>query len=485
MDLTNIFPLLPESSGFLVLAFYAILVLALTTIASRGFNKTKSGFLVANRQVGFWQGSMSVAAANIWAPAMFISCLQGYVNGLSGVIWMIIGNAFCLIIFGYFTPKIKEQFPDGFTLSGYFKEKYGSNVQTLLGIELITLSIASLSVNILAGSQAIQALTGINYHLVSVIIPVIALSYALRGGLRASIVTEMIKVWIFITFWLAIIAWTISVNGGIDTIIAGIGGKTGAGDVLWGTDFTNKVFIGFGLPVVLSLLSAPWADNTFYQRTFAIKKEVVRPAFITGALMGVTVTISGALLGMAAAGMKLDIPTAIQTYTNIVMFGLTLPSWLFPVLIFVIFASLISVLDSQLGTAASLLGDDIHNRFNKNGNEVSSVNWSRWGMVIVSVLAVGIVNIPGITLLTIFLVYGISRAIVWWPVMISLINGKLISATGMFWGIVSAWCIGMPIYLYGQVLAGGPMYILFGTLFAVFGSGILCILITKLTNEIK
>jgi len=478
----DIFPLITNTSGFGVLLFYAVLVTILTTVFSRGFNTTKAGFLVANRQIGYLQGSASVAAAWIWAPAMFISCLQAYTNGWAGVGWMLIGNFFSVVLFGVFAPKIKAQFPDGFTLSGYLKEKFGSRVQAIVGFELIMLSIAALSINILAGSQAIAFISGINYQVISMVIPLIALSYALRGGLKASVVTELVKVFVFLSFWLFLVGWSVSSNGGIDTVLAGWGGKTGNGTSLWGSAFTEGILIGFGIPTVLGLLSGTWADNSFYQRIFSIQKDKVLPAFMTGACLAITVTISGGIMGMLAAGMQLEVPKAIMTYTNLAVFGLTLPQWTFYVLIFIIFSSLISVIDSQLGTASSLIGNDIYNLFN-NEDDKKSILWSRIGMIVISIIAVAIVNIPGITLLTIFLVYGVGRATIWWPVMLSLINEKLVNKHGLFWSILISWIIGYPMYLYGQ-FGGDKSWTLYGTLLAIFGSGILCLLISAVTSRL-
>jgi Na+/proline symporter len=481
----NTFPLLNTTAGYLVLFFYTILATILTLKFTGNYNKTKEGFLVANRQLGYLQGSMSVAAAWIWAPAMFISCLQGYINGIAGVGWMIIGNFFSVFLFGLFAPKIKNQFPEGFTLSGYLKEKYDSKVQGLVGFETIMLSIAALSINILAGSQAISFISGIDYHLISIVIPLISLSYALRGGFKASVITEMIKIVVFLSIWLILIGWTVNLNNGFDTVIAGFGGRTGNGTTLWGTDFTNGILIGFGLPTLLSLMSGTWADNNAYQRIFSIQKDKVLPSFITGSFLAITVTISGGIMGMLAAGMHLEVPASIQTYTNLLVFGMSLPVWTFYILIFVIFASLISVIDSQLGTAASLVGNDIYNIFNKHPDDKKSILWSRLSMIAVSVLAILIVNIPGITLLSIFLVYGIGRATIWWPVMITLINKSLINKHGMFYGILLSWIFGYPIYLYGQY-TGDKIWTLCGTLLAVFGSGLMCIVISYLTRtEIK
>jgi Na+/proline symporter len=482
---STIFPILNPFQGLVILAVYTILALVLTTVFSRGYGKTKESFLLANRKLGFFQGTVSVTAAIIWAPAMFISCLQGYVNGFSGFFWMFMGNLFALILFGYFTPKIKDMYPNGFTLSGLMRKLYGPRVQVLFLVELFLLLVGALSVNIMAGAMAIYTISGINYHLLTMIIPVIALSYTLRGGLKASIITEIIKVAIFMTVWLGLTFWAISLFGGMPTVWQGFGGKTGLGTTLFGNQFAINALIGFGIPTVLSLLSATWADNTFYQRLFAIEKTNVRRSFITAAFVSVSVTVFGGLIGMLAAGARIVVPNKYQTYTNIYLFGMSMPHWVYPVLLFVVFASLVSIIDSQIGTASSLAGDDIYNLLNDKVDEKKILLYSRAAMLIVASVVVAVVNIPGITLLEIFLLYGLSRATVWIPTMITILNQTVLSEFGMFWGIVLAWLIGLPLYVYGAMMGGGNAFILSGTLMTIFGSAAIGLTLTAIDRAVK
>ena len=80
MDLTTLFPLFPQSAGWGLIALYGAVVFALTTYFVRGYAKDKTGFLVARREIGGFQGAMSVGAAWAWAPAMFISAQMAYLN---------------------------------------------------------------------------------------------------------------------------------------------------------------------------------------------------------------------------------------------------------------------------------------------------------------------------------------------------------------------------------------------------------------------
>tara|TARA_Y100000356_G_scaffold130509_1_gene132928 strand:+ start:2183 stop:2437 length:255 start_codon:yes stop_codon:yes gene_type:complete len=78
--------------GLSVLAIYGLFAFAMTYYFSRGYDKNKTSFLVANRELNTYQGSMSVAAAWLWAPGLFISAQQAYVNGFNGLFWFCLGN---------------------------------------------------------------------------------------------------------------------------------------------------------------------------------------------------------------------------------------------------------------------------------------------------------------------------------------------------------------------------------------------------------
>jgi Na+/proline symporter len=151
--------------------------------------------------------------------------------------------------------------------------------------------------------------------------------------------------------------------------------------------------------------------------------------------------------------------------------------------LFMLLAGLVAVLDSQLNSAASLVGHDIKNKFSNDSSEAANIKWSRGGMLALATMALVIANWPGMTLLTIFLFFGVMRATVWWPMMLHLWKPELISERGMFWGIVIAFIIGFPMFVYGQQFGGGAVFTMAGTLIAIFGSGILASLITAVNKS--
>jgi Na+/proline symporter len=482
MDLTKLFPLFTPDTGIMVLAAYAIIVFGLTWVFASGYATSKEGFFVARREVGALQGAMSTGAAWMWAPGMFISAQQAYMNGLVGLFWFCIGNFLSLIFFSWFAKRLRDKKPDGFTISGYLKEKFGKRVQSLFMVELFSLAICSFAINVLAGSKAVQILTGMDYHVVSLILAAIALTYTIRGGLKASVITEIFKLSVLVLGLGVLMPWAVNVAGGWGVVDQGLGGITGNGRDIFGTEFALGVFMGFGFATAIGHMGAPWGDNAFYQRAFAVKKDSVIKAFVGGAFIFILTPLMTGILGFLAAGMHYEVPKELLGYVNVLTVGSLLPAWAAIMYLFMLFAGLVSVLDSQLSSVSNIFGHDVKNMVKPHGDDQSSINTGRLGMFLLIAAGLTLANWPGMTLVTIFLFFGILRATVWFPLMFSLWNDKLVNEAGMFWGVLIAYVVGFSTYIYGQNFGGGPNIAVLGTCLAVFGSGALALAITKASN---
>ena len=93
--------------GFIVLATYTALMLAVTVCLSRR-SKTTESFHVADRKLGMVRSAMSIAATWIWAPALFTSAEKAYMNGWPGLFWFLVPKVLCLLIFVPFGKKMRK-----------------------------------------------------------------------------------------------------------------------------------------------------------------------------------------------------------------------------------------------------------------------------------------------------------------------------------------------------------------------------------------
>jgi urea-proton symporter len=448
--------------GWLVLVLFALGSYGLTVFAQRNRSQTKESFLVANRGIGWKPAAFSIAATWIWAPALFVAAQQGYTNGWVGVFWFTVPNVVCLIVFAFFAARMRKLHPEGFTLSGYVRDRLSPRAHRMYLFTLVGLAVLSFAVQLLAGGLVFSVLTGIPYWLVTLALTVTAVSYSLRSGIGASVVTDYAQMVIIAVVGLVLAPWVVF-KALPSTVIAGL---DGIGDNMTSllTGPGAGVFWSFGLATSIGLMSGPFGDQSFWQRAWAVREKDVKKAFIGGALVFSVVPLTMSLLGFAAAGAGLTV--ADKQLTNLAAIQHWLPEWVvFPFILFVL-SGLVSTLDSHLCSMSSMAAHDL----TRSTDARHVLRIAQASMVILCVVAFAIANIPGLTIVAMFIFYGTFRASTLLPTVIMLTWRHPVHERGVFYGVLSALVVGLPMSAYGN-LTSSPPWIVAGSLTVLVLSG--------------
>lgn len=384
-------------NGVTILFVYAVIMILATVILTKK-EKNVERFCVGSRSENWLMSALSIAATWIWAPALFVSTEKAYSTGWVGLFWFLVPNALCLVIFIPFAKKIRKEMPEGMTLSGYMKEKYKSDgVKRVYLFQLIGLSVLSTGVQLLAGSQILSAVTGISFKTMTILLACIAISYSLFSGIKASMLTDAIQMVFMLVACSLFVIFGVR-NTGTLGIIQGLSGISGDCTTL----FSGKgveIFLAFGLPTTIGLLSGPFGDQSFWQRVFAVKKEKLGRAFLLGAVLFAVVPLSMGILGFMGAGAGYQAQNL-----GIINFELIrhfFPSWAVLPFLFMIVSGLLSTVDSNLCAVSSLTTDIA------GGKDIRK---TRSAMAVLLIAGILIANIPGITVTHLFLFYGTLRA---------------------------------------------------------------------------
>jgi Na+/proline symporter len=326
---------------------------------------------------------------------------------------------------------------------------YSSRVHKLYLLQTLGVLVCCAAVQFLAGASVISEITGLDFTTVTVIISMIALSYSMLFGIKASIITDFFKISMIIAIGSFIVPWVYSQAGGWSMFMKGLGGVKNSGWSLWDQE-GFKIFWTFGIPSSIGLLSGPFADQAFWQRGFATTQEMVKKAFYKGAAIFATVPLLLCVLGFLAAGNNLQISNT--QLTNLITVKEYLPFWVLVPFIFMLLSGLVSALDTHFTAISSVAGHDLATCKLEIKDDKTILKYSRASMVVMCILGVGIANIPGIKILYLWLFYGSLRSATMLPTILSLISKKKFKEGGVFWGILLALLIGLPIFAYGTLL---------------------------------
>ena len=415
------------------LIIYFIVIIGMTIFVKTP--KDKSDYLAGGHNVGTISTALSVAATWIWAPALFVSAEKAYMSGYAGLLWFLVPNIICLLLFIPFAIRLRNKMPYGFTISQLMNETYGRKVKNIYVTQLSLLSLLSTIVQLVAGGKIISIMTGIPFYLTTIILGGVALFYSLNKGIRASIFTDAIQMVLILLACFILVPMAINING-IQPITEGFKG------IGHDTTFFNhngiELMLAFGIPTTIGLIAGPFGDQNFYQRIFSVKRDKIKQSMILGAIAFAIVPIGMGILGFTAAGIGYK--GADTSVINFELIRAILPQWAGVVFLFVLLSGLLSTIDSNLNSISSLVNDVVKD---------ARVSHLKWAMVILTVASITLSNID-MTIVDFFLIYGILRATTFGTTVMTLL-GYEFKANGVFYGVLVALVVGVPTFVYAKI----------------------------------
>ena len=352
------------------------------------------------------------------------------------------------------------------------QQTYGNRVNNVYLFQSLGLLVCSIAVQLLAGAKILALVTGLPFLWATIVLVLIAMSYSMLYGLSASIITDFIKINAILIIGFTLIPWTIVNGGGLAIIGKGFMGYSEKYSSLFNSDGV-AVFLSFGLPATIGLLSGPFGDQAFWQRAFAIREKSVQKAFIFGAFIFALVPLLMSCLGFMAAGLKM-LPKDIQ-FVNLEVISQLLPAWTLLPFVGMVMCGLISAIDSHMTAISSVGGHDINLRLThteRKKSDKNAIKWARIAIIIIAITAIIIANIPGIKIEYLFLFYGTLRASTLLPTVITLLRKKPAHEGSIYWGIIISICVGLPIFSYGN-FTQTVLYVVVGSLITLLASGVI------------
>ncbi len=365
--------------GLVILYFLIVLVIGLVSAKKQ----SKEDFLIAERKLGPISLSASIAAGFLGGGFLVAYASYVFQFGMAAM-WIFVG-----IILGFFLLLLyhkrlkeladKEEF---YTISDYFKFKYGKSVGVISAIAVILYFLFFLIVEFIAGGRILSGLLNISYTLSILIMAVVVLFYLGLGGFKSVIKTDIFQYLIILLF----------------TIIIGI-------VIVSGSSIPNSEFnlgnagIGNGIAFVILGAFATFMAPDLWQRIYAAKH--VKAAKHSLWLSSILIFVFGIVIALIGIVAKLNFPNILPD--NALLYGLSnlLPASILGLGLVMLFAAIMSSVDTSLFVLGMNISEDITKNY-KELNKKQLISLTRWaiiGFTIISVLiAIFIQNIISIAL---------------------------------------------------------------------------------------
>lgn len=428
-------------------SLFMLAVMATLLVVGRGWNKSYYGFLFADRSLQIGSSGLAISAHWFWAIAIFVGPAIAYNWGIIGALWFAIPNATSLLVIGFIMSRVRERYPEGYSLTRYVKENFSARIGMLYQLEFLLVAFAALILAFTAVAK-LWAFAGLSATVApiyaSLAIGLVTLAFTANGGIRTSIFTGALQS----VLWFALlgVAYVMLASSG-NTFIS-----TGKNDLT--TFFDYKFITTFAVAWVITVTAASSGHGMMWQKAFSMPKENIMPTFTFAAIVFAVTTFMISALGMYAFanGFEVKAPDTTQLLALSALLGTGAVIAFATILI----GQTSTVIDSALNYVGSLISMEWLNKENVTASRIS---------MIVFMLGAWLISWLQIEIWTVVMLMGVIRVSMFVPVLLHSLNVK-IRENAVFYGSLIAVFGGF--YLsYTARIETLPIYDMYSALFSL------------------
>ncbi|OLN86053.1 putative urea active transporter 1-like protein 3 [Colletotrichum chlorophyti] len=442
------------ASNAVIYVTYGLFLIMGTGIAWRYRNQSKGEFLSGNRTQTAFPLALNFIASALGSGILFSYPELATIAGLQGVLVYALSSSLPLFIFAVLGPIIRRKTPEGFVLTAWTRQRYGTIAMLYLSFMTLVTLFLYMVAELSAIGQVVNALTNLDGLPVMIVQCVITTIYTSLGGFRISFLTDNLQ-GAMVVCLIIIVAVTMGVKTQIDTSLIETSG------------FLKPSLLGWQLLYILPIciLTNDFFLSGFWLRTFASKtdKDLRIGVSIAVVIILVILTMVG-VTGLVAAwsgALPLD---QVAESGSVAFFLLLqqLPAWVVGIVLVMVCTLSTAAFDSlQSAMVSSASNDLFRNRLN--------IWWIRAGVVIVIIPTV-VIALKAPSVLQIYLisdlvsasvipvlVFGLFDRFYWWRGFEVVVGG--------LGGLLTVFIFGV-IYYDGDVQKAGNLLILTEGLYA-------------------
>ena len=201
-----------QSSSLTLVVIISLIFVIFGIYHSKKFQGINN-YLTANRNIGLFSLTTSLVASALGAWILFGPASASTWGGIGAVIGYALGTGFPMIFLIYLGKKIRSDFPKGSSLIEYMRQKFGKSLFKLILLMTIFYMFIFLCAEVTAVAVLINYISGTELWITALIVIISTLTYTLYGGLRASIFTDNIQMFVIAVLLLITISYITLFNG--------------------------------------------------------------------------------------------------------------------------------------------------------------------------------------------------------------------------------------------------------------------------------
>jgi len=443
---------LTQSLGFTLMVGTGLVFLAIAYLIKTKLVRSTHDYIISNRKVGLGFGIGSVVSVWTWAMAVMMSTAMTYQWGLSGLFWFVVPNGLAVMAMVPLAKMLKKRMPAGYTISQFAYNRF-SHSKVAAGVVTVTMIfgiLLEILINLKGTSVVMSIVFPIDWRVATLLTVVVVLGYSYFGGLWTSVMTGTINTWM-ITVPAAIVVVAVfgMIDGGAETVMASVAAQDASNLSIFEADAAA----GFGITLAFGLLAATVADQTFWQKVWAIKPDQVGRTFLWSGLLFYPIPICLGMLGLVGLGFGLnasDFGDDIIAVGPYVVSHIGLPMVLIIAYVLAILAACYSTVDGASSALSSIVAIDLVKRYWPQTSESKLFYITKLSMLAGGIVA-AIIVLSGVDFTSLVLTTYALKTSILLPLVLAITWSRT-NTIGFVGGVVLAIAIGMPLRsAYGEL----------------------------------
>jgi len=407
--------MLSSSSALIWLVLFAGGFALASILYTRRDQGTLEDYVVARNSQGGIATILTLMASTLGAWILFSPAQAATWGGLSAVIGYAIGSMSPRLLMIPLGRRMRQLIPRGHTLTEFLMARYGRPMYGLVLCIMLFYLFIALSAEITAIAKLVAMIAPVPLWATAAIVMGSTLLYTLYGGLRSSMFTDRVQMFIIVPLLVTLFVLGWQAAGGIGPTVDGL--RERAPRLL---DIGDPVGIKAGLTFFVAILLTGLFHQGNWQRVYAARDiRAMRNGFLLGGVLVAPFIFLMGLFGLAFVGL------GVPGDSSIALFGVLMPhapEWFAVALIPLGLSLVMSTADTAISAASSIIAIDLQ-RLVPRANPRAMKRLAR-RLVPVMAIPVMIVAAQGYSVLYLFLLADLLCSAVAFPTFYGLFSRR-------------------------------------------------------------
>jgi Na+/proline symporter len=373
-----------------------------------------------------------------------MSSAQAFTWGTSGLLWFVVPNGLAVIAIIPFAIRLRRQMPAGYTIVEFIRERFRNRPATTVMLVAMLLGLlAEIFINLFGVVLVMGAVFGLSSTTVLLVTLAIVTVYSYFGGLWTSAITATLNTLLITVPAAIVVLYVLGKVGGADLVFSRV--DAAGPDTL--NPFDGAAAAGFGISLALGLLASTMADQTFWQKVWAMQPKTMSRTFLWAGLWFYPIPIVLGLLGLVGLAFGVsadDLGSAgaggIGPY---VVSHLGLPVVIVALYVLIICNACYSSIDGAFAALASVVAVDVVKPLAPNVSPKTLFRATKASIVVAGIIG-GIVVSTGVDYVNLVNIVFFLKAALILPLALAIFWSRMTS-TAFVSSLVLAIAVGFPL----------------------------------------